>query len=567
MAWGSVNVPGGSVQGADGKSAYELAVENGYSGTLEQWLASLKGEEGEPGAAGATGAPGADGPAGPAGPGLPAGGTAGQVPVKVDGADFNTQWKTLNYSNVGAAAYSHSHGTYLNKENPEFRGRLKAVNAVDGIGPCLNIMASYGCSPAPGNIIGGNASYTNNNRGLVLGGNANMADNVAAIEVESYTRDAAAGTITLSVIGKDHSNREHQFWSVLEKADGFGYSGVTLICGDSCNETTAVNCSIKSFDKSTSTIVLNCNFERDVKYVILRADGKYAYAGNGLGGLCMGGTIVYTMNQSPDVVLGYGNFVRGNGVILIGNGLFIDRGKSNVYSGSSHYSEYLTVFGNYNKKDFNKSSDVLIVGGGNSKTARANCFRITKTGTYANGNYNATGADYAEQFEWADGNPNGEDRIGLFVTLEGEKIRLAGPEDDFILGIVSGNPSVIGDSYDDQWQGMYATDLFGRFVWEDILVPAEYDEDGVLIAEEHMETRLKVNPAYDANEKYIPRSERKEWATIGMMGKLTVIDNGDCQVNGWCTAGQDGKAVRSETRTRYRVMARLDETHIRVLIL
>ena len=151
--------------------------------------------------------------------------------------------------------------------------------------------------------------------------------------------------------------------------------------------------------------------------------------------------------------------------------------------------------------------------------------------------------------------------------MEGEKIRLAGPEDDFILGIVSGNPSVIGDSYDDQWQGMYATDLFGRFVWEDILVPAEYDEDGVLIAEEHMETRLKVNPAYDANEKYIPRSERKEWATIGMMGKLTVIDNGDCQVNGWCTAGQDGKAVRSETRTRYRVMARLDETHIRVLIL
>lgn len=74
-----------------------------------------------------------------------------------------------------------------------------------------------------------------------------MADGVAAIEVESYTRDAAAGTITLSVIGKDHSNREHQFWSVLEKADGFGYSGITLICGDSCNETTAVNCQNKIF--------------------------------------------------------------------------------------------------------------------------------------------------------------------------------------------------------------------------------------------------------------------------------------------------------------------------------
>ncbi len=32
-----------------GKSAYEIAVELGYEGTEEQWLASLKGEDGEPG--------------------------------------------------------------------------------------------------------------------------------------------------------------------------------------------------------------------------------------------------------------------------------------------------------------------------------------------------------------------------------------------------------------------------------------------------------------------------------------------------------------------------------------
>ena len=33
--------------GADGKSAYEIAVEHGYVGTEEEWLASLKGEPGE----------------------------------------------------------------------------------------------------------------------------------------------------------------------------------------------------------------------------------------------------------------------------------------------------------------------------------------------------------------------------------------------------------------------------------------------------------------------------------------------------------------------------------------
>ena len=40
--------------GADGKSAYQVAVDNGYIGTEAEWLASLKGERGEPGEAGYT---------------------------------------------------------------------------------------------------------------------------------------------------------------------------------------------------------------------------------------------------------------------------------------------------------------------------------------------------------------------------------------------------------------------------------------------------------------------------------------------------------------------------------
>lgn len=37
------------VKGDQGKSAYDLAIEQGYEGTLDQWLASLKGEKGEEG--------------------------------------------------------------------------------------------------------------------------------------------------------------------------------------------------------------------------------------------------------------------------------------------------------------------------------------------------------------------------------------------------------------------------------------------------------------------------------------------------------------------------------------
>ena len=40
-------------QGAEGKSAYQIAVENGFSGSEEDWLLSLKGEAGKTGATGA----------------------------------------------------------------------------------------------------------------------------------------------------------------------------------------------------------------------------------------------------------------------------------------------------------------------------------------------------------------------------------------------------------------------------------------------------------------------------------------------------------------------------------
>jgi len=47
--------------GADGKSAYEIALENGFEGTQSEWLASLKGADGQDGQDGAAGANGADG--------------------------------------------------------------------------------------------------------------------------------------------------------------------------------------------------------------------------------------------------------------------------------------------------------------------------------------------------------------------------------------------------------------------------------------------------------------------------------------------------------------------------
>ena len=239
-----------------------------------------------------------------------------------------------------------------------------------------------------------------------------------------------------------------------------------------------------------------------------------------------------------------------------------------------------TSMGRYNVDNNITASQIgyyLVIGKGANDTARANCFRVTENGVFATGSYNSTGADYAELFEWLDGNPEAEDRAGLFVTLEGENIRIAGPEDSFILGVLSGNPSVVGDVHDDQWAGMYLYDIYGRPRWEDVEVPAETVEEPdpenpeQTITREllpaHTERRQKLNPDYDHTQKYIPRTERPEWGCVGLLGKLVVRDDGSCVPNGWCAVGEGGIAVASVERTRFRCLSRLDGQHVRILIL
>ena len=53
-------VSGGGA-GADGKSAYEIAVEQGFEGDVNEWLESLKGERGEQGLQGPAGQDGTNG--------------------------------------------------------------------------------------------------------------------------------------------------------------------------------------------------------------------------------------------------------------------------------------------------------------------------------------------------------------------------------------------------------------------------------------------------------------------------------------------------------------------------
>lgn len=78
--------------GENGKSAYEIAVQNGYDGTETDWLESLKGQKGDTGEPGATGAKGDHGEKGDQGePGTP--GEKGERGEKGEKGDAGTPGK------------------------------------------------------------------------------------------------------------------------------------------------------------------------------------------------------------------------------------------------------------------------------------------------------------------------------------------------------------------------------------------------------------------------------------------------------------------------------------------
>lgn len=163
---------------------------------------------------------------------------------------------------------------------------------------------------------------------------------------------------------------------------------------------------------------------------------------------------------------------------------------------------------------------------------------------YAGGAYKTIGADYAEYFEWLDGNVDNQDRIGLFVTLDGDKIKLAN-KDDYILGVISANPSIVGNSAELDWHDKYKTDVYGRLI---------YDESHNPI----------VSKNYNDTLEYVPRGARKEYSKVGLLGQLVVQDDGTCEVNGYCTASVNGVATKSDSG--YRVIKRIDETHIKIIL-
>ncbi len=230
---------GGGGSGEDGKSAYEVALDNGFVGTEAAWLLSLKGETGATGATGAagatgakgdkgdkgdtgntgnTGAAGTNGTNGTNGQGVPTGGTTGQVLSKVNGTDFNTAWTTPSAGGGSSAPWYFapplaSSFTYISGDATQ----LTVADDAD-----VGLMVKSGPAPASGDISRiGYRTLTNKalDWDVVIHAPITMNDE-AYQKAGLFLMDSVGGK--LAVVGQ---NNEYAPFGVVYFSNMTGYGG------------------------------------------------------------------------------------------------------------------------------------------------------------------------------------------------------------------------------------------------------------------------------------------------------------------------------------------------------
>lgn len=283
-----------------------------------------------------------------------------------------------------------------------------------------------------------------------------------------------------------------------------------------------------------------------------------------------------TASSTYSVGIGYSSRSGGYNSFLVGHYLN-DNGKN-----------HNTIIGKYNvlptvdTTTTGTTGNAFIVGNGTSSSALSNCFRVQYNGqVFSKGSYSTSGADLAETIEWWDKNVDDEDRRGRFVTLDGNYIKFADTPEQ-VFGCVSSNPSLIGNNESETWHDMYLKDIWGELILQEITVPDEYettyedytdvDENGIevtktsevrtLVRESYKTMAPIVNPAYDPNMEYKPRSERKEYCITGREGQIVMCDDGTCEVGKLCNTTYGGYATKSDKG--YMVMERIDSSHIKI---
>ena len=236
----------------------------------------------------------------------------------------------------------------------------------------------------------------------------------------------------------------------------------------------------------------------------VRAAGALSCAGTGhfSQGIQVSGTVSCTaLHATGGQVQTTGNVSGGN--LLTGG---IVRAGGQICNALQIFSQQTVVA----RKNLHVSGTACV--GGNSKFvgAMSVCGKLTGTQISCHrilsqsGNINSGGADFAEYFEWADGNPNVSDRIGRSVAITGPsgKIGIA-TAGQIPFGVITGRPGFIGAAAHGEWAHKWLRDDYFRI---------QRDENGEKI----------LNPEWNSACTYMNRESRKEWAKVGLLGKLAV---------------------------------------------
>lgn len=302
--------------------------------------------------------------------------------------------------------------------------------------------------------------------------------------------------------------------------------------------------------------------------------------GNNAGGThatIAGGLNNQTLTANATIGGGENNIANGLSSTVAG-GIDNDIGSSNYcfcagrgLNLTANNSAALGVFNN--PGFFGAGQRIFMVGNGPNAGTPSNAFSVTSDGNcYAQVAFNPGGADFAE---WFESGLSEKIAVGIPVVMDNSKIRPA-KDGEVPFGVISGQAGFVGNNKEGEWPGKYLKHPNGEPVYEEITVE---EEEEVMIEETITSTKLvkvekdgeifyletqiskkvktplmeefnvrdsngeilrtiskpktqmvsktikreKLNPAFNSELKYIPRSQRPEWNIVGLLGQVPVL--------------------------------------------
>ena len=474
----------------------------------------------------------------------------------------NSNNNSGNYGFIGSGGINNNSGTYgvisggINNNNSGYVGFVgNGINNINSgvrgviVGGTTNTNSgtggfigggAYNNNSGNNGFIGGGANNNNSGFSGVIGGGAN--NNNSGFRGVIVGGGSNTNSANVSFIGGGANNINSGVASFIGGGEYNNNSGNNgFIGGGANNINTGAYSGIVS-GKNNNNISNESfiggginNDNRGYRGIIVGGEGNY---NKYIHGSVVGGyrnTLMSNkgfigggrnnLNQGYRSVIsgGASNIITGNGMVqgtgsdsTIGGGLFnkIDTEVGTIPGGlgleltdSNGFAR--CAVGQYNLENAGPSGTaitnerIFVVGNGSGTGTRNNAFSVDLNGNaFVQLAYYSSGADYAEYFESVDGESI---PVGTSVILVEDKIRIA-EKGEQPIGVISSQPTVVGNEYADYWRGKYVIDEWGKKLMDDNKIPI-------------------ISKDYDPNMIYIPRKYRKEWHTVALMGQVRIRNN------------------------------------------